>query len=89
MTMCFASKLRETPLSFRLAPPAFMQAKSAAFSAAGYPIVAHIHDEVVIDMPKKKGSLDDAIRIMTQNTPWNEGLIMNADGFEGAYYKKD
>ena len=57
--------------------------------AAGYPIVAHIHDEVVIDMPKKKGSLDDAIRIMTQNTPWNEGLIMNADGFEGAYYKKD
>ena len=35
VTMCFESKLRETPLSFRLAPPAFMQAKSAAFSAAG------------------------------------------------------
>jgi len=57
--------------------------------SAGYPIVAHIHDEVVLDVPKGKGSLDDAIRIMTQNTPWNEGLIMNADGFEGPYYKKD
>lgn len=57
--------------------------------AAGYPIVAHIHDEVVLDMPEGCGSLADAIRIMVQNEPWNEGLLMNADGFEGAYYKKD
>ena len=56
---------------------------------AGYPIVAHIHDEVVIDMTKGKGSLEDAIAIMTKNEPWNEGLIMNADGFEGLYYMKD
>ena len=55
----------------------------------GYPIVAHIHDEVVLDVPEGYGSLDDAIRIMTKNTKWNEGLIMNADGFEGPYYKKD
>lgn len=54
-----------------------------------YPIVAHIHDEVVLDVPEGYGSLDDAIRIMTKNTKWNEGLIMNADGFEGPYYKKD
>lgn len=57
--------------------------------AAGYKIVAHIHDEVVLDVPQDFGSLADAIRIMTQNEPWNEGLLMNADGFEGAYYKKD
>lgn len=55
----------------------------------GYPIVAHIHDEVVLDVPEGKGSLDEAIRIMTKNTDWNQGLIMNADGFEGNYYKKD
>lgn len=55
----------------------------------GYPIVAHIHDEVVLDVPEGKGSLDEAIRIMTKSTDWNKGLIMNADGFEGAYYKKD
>ena len=40
-------------------------------------------------MPQDFGSLADAIRIMVQNEPWNEGLLMNADGFEGAYYKKD
>lgn len=55
----------------------------------GYPIVAHIHDEVVLDVPEGKGSLDEAIRIMTKSTDWNKGLIMNADGFAGAYYKKD
>lgn len=58
--------------------------------AAGYHIVAHIHDEVVLDVPNtSQYTLADAIRIMTQNEPWNEGLIMNADGFEGEYYKKD
>lgn len=57
--------------------------------AAGYHIVAHIHDEVIIDAPKEQGSLDDAIRIMTRNEPWNEGLLMNADGFEGEYYRKE
>ncbi|WP_337567487.1 DNA polymerase [Mitsuokella jalaludinii] len=57
--------------------------------AAGYKIVAHIHDEVVLDVPQDFGSLADAIRIMVQNEPWNQGLLMNADGFEGAYYKKD
>lgn len=56
---------------------------------AGYPIVAHIHDEVVLDMPQDKGSLEEAIQIMTQNSWWNKGLLMNADGFEGAYYRKD
>lgn len=57
--------------------------------AAGYPIVAHIHDEVVIDMEEGKGSLDEAIAIMTKNESWNEGLPMNADGFESHYYMKD
>jgi len=55
----------------------------------GYPIVAHIHDEVVLDIPKGRGSLEDAVRIMTENPSWSRGLILNADGFEGLYYKKD
>lgn len=56
---------------------------------AGYKICAHIHDEVILEMPEGKGSLDDAVRIMCQNEPWNEGLVMNADGFEANYYQKD
>lgn len=57
--------------------------------AAGYAIVAHIHDEVVLDVPEGQGSLADVIRVMTENEPWNEGLLMDADGFEGAYYRKE
>lgn len=56
---------------------------------AGYKICAHIHDEVILEMPEGKGSLDDAVRIMCQNESWNEGLVMNADGFEAKYYQKD
>lgn len=56
---------------------------------AGYKICAHIHDEVILEMPEGKGSLDDAVRIMCQNEPWNEGLVMTADGFEAKYYQKD
>lgn len=56
---------------------------------AGYKICAHIHDEVILEMPEGKGSLDDAVRIMCQNEPWNVGLVMNADGFEAKYYQKD
>lgn len=56
---------------------------------AGYKICAHIHDEVILEMPEGKGSLDDAVRIMCQNEPWNKGLVMNADGFEAKYYQKD
>ena len=57
--------------------------------AAGYKIVAHIHDEVVIDVPEDFGSYDEVIEIMTKNEPWNSGLLMNADGFVSHYYKKD
>ena len=56
---------------------------------AGYKICAHIHDEVILEMPEGRGSLDDAVRIMCQNEPWNDGLVMNADGFEAKYYQKD
>ena len=56
---------------------------------AGYKIVMHVHDEVIIEAPVGFGSLEDVIDIMTQNAPWNEGLPLAADGFETDYYKKD
>lgn len=55
----------------------------------GYKIVAHVHDEVIIEAPKDKGSLEEVIRIMTENADWNKGLKMNAAGFEADYYMKD
>ena len=56
---------------------------------AGYKIVMHIHDEVVIEAPEGEGSLADVIGIMRQKESWNQGLITNAAGFETKYYMKD
>lgn len=56
---------------------------------AGYKIIMHVHDEVVMEMPEGKGNLDEVTRIMSMNEPWERGLIKNADGFESNYYMKD
>lgn len=56
--------------------------------AAGNPIVMHIHDEAVIDSPKDS-SLDTMVNIMTEIPSWADGLILNAAGFVGDFYKKD
>lgn len=57
--------------------------------AAGYRIVMHVHDEVVLEEPNCRGSLEDACGVMGQPIPWAPGLPMRADGFETNYYKKD
>lgn len=54
--------------------------------AAGYPIVFHVHDEVVIDCA---GNLDDVVRIMTTPIPWAPDLPINADGWVGDFFRKD
>lgn len=57
--------------------------------AAGYPVVFHIHDEVVIDAGAGKDSLEDVIRIMSQVPSWADGLPLNADGWTNDFFKKD
>ena len=56
---------------------------------AGYKIVAHIHDEVLLDVPKDKGSLEEVEDIMRLAIDWAPGLPLGAEGFESSYYKKD
>lgn len=55
---------------------------------AGYPVVFHVHDEVVIDAAPNQ-QLNDVIAIMRQPIEWAPGLPLNADGWEGGYYTKD
>lgn len=57
--------------------------------AAGYPVVFHIHDEVVIDAPIDKADLDDVVRIMSEPPRWAPDLPMNADGWVNPFFKKD
>ena len=57
--------------------------------AAGYPIVFHVHDEVIIDIAKEKAGLEKVCQIMSQLIPWAPGLPLGADGWVGSYYTKD
>lgn len=57
--------------------------------AAGYKIVMHVHDEVILEMPYGQGSLEEAAGIMGEPIPWAPGLLLRADGYETPYYKKD
>lgn len=60
--------------------------------AAGFPIVFHVHDEVVIDMKPfadDKTMLTKVKDIMTTPIPWAQGLPLGADGWVGQFFKKD
>ena len=57
--------------------------------AAGFPVVFHVHDEVVIDIPEDKANLDEVVRLMTPPIPWAPDLPLNADGWIGDFFKKD
>ena len=54
----------------------------------GYPVVFHVHDEAVIEMPIGQGSLEEACRLMAIAPNWAEELPLRADGYECAYYQK-
>lgn len=58
-------------------------------TAAGYQIVFHVHDEVIIDDPDKTVSLDDVVRIMSVPPTWAPDLPLNADGWVNPFFKKD
>jgi len=55
---------------------------------AGYRIVMHIHDEVVIEAPEPT-SLAEICEIMGHTPAWADGLLLRADGYVCDFYKKD
>lgn len=58
--------------------------------AAGYRVVFHIHDEVVIDRPgATDADLDRVAEIMSVVPDWASGLPLAADGWVNAFFKKD
>lgn len=60
--------------------------------AAGFPIVFHVHDEVVIDtapFADDKTMLKKVTDIMTTPISWAQGLPLGADGWVGTFFKKD
>lgn len=53
-----------------------------------YRIVAHVHDEAIIETDKSV-SVQSVCELMGRTPPWAEGLLLRADGYECEFYKKD
>lgn len=51
-------------------------------------IVGHVHDELIIETPMD-ADLDAICEQMGRTPAWIEGLLLRADGYETAFYKKD
>jgi hypothetical protein len=56
---------------------------------AGYKIVAHVHDEVICEVPIGEGSVEEMCAIMAESPKWVKGLPLKADGYECNFYMKD
>ena len=56
-----------------------------------YPIVMHVHDEMIVDMPAE--TADDNLHIvneiMGEQIDWAPGLPLKGDGYVCEFYKKD
>lgn len=60
--------------------------------AAGFPVVFHVHDEVIIDIAPfadNETMLNTVTQLMTTPIPWAPDLPLGADGWVGSFYKKE
>lgn len=56
---------------------------------AGLDIVGHVHDEVILEVPKGSITVDEVCSIMNRNPAWADGLPLSSAGYTGNYYFKD
>jgi DNA polymerase len=56
--------------------------------AAGYPIVLHVHDELVCEVPDGFGSTEEFTRLMTRKPAWALELPIAASAWTGPRYCK-
>ncbi|NLP25484.1 MAG: DNA polymerase, partial [Syntrophomonadaceae bacterium] len=57
-------------------------------SLKDYYIVAHVHDEIIIEA-NMDASLSQVCEEMAKTPSWAMGLLLGADGFECLFYQKD
>lgn len=55
----------------------------------GFPVVFHVHDEVILEVPIGSSSEEEIAEIMGQPIDWAPGLPLKAAAYECEYYRKD
>lgn len=55
---------------------------------AGYSVVFHVHDEVIVEAPEGS-KWQDVAEVMGRPIDWAPGLLLRGDGYETPYYLKD
>lgn len=56
---------------------------------AGFPVVFHVHDEVICEVPIGVSSAKELGAIMSETIDWAKELPLRADAYECEYYRKD
>lgn len=56
---------------------------------AGFQVVGHVHDEVIVEIEKGTDGLKEIEALMSEPVEWAKGLNLNSDGFTSPFYMKD
>lgn len=56
--------------------------------ARGYPIIMHVHDEVVSEVPEGVGDLAEFDALVAEAPAWAAGFPITAEGWRGKRYRK-
>jgi site-specific DNA-methyltransferase (adenine-specific) len=66
-----------------------LTAAALRFEAAGLPVILHVHDELLAEVPMKRGVTHALVhRLMTERPAWTAGLPIDAECWVGIRYGK-